>query len=67
MMWSAEIAVLDMWREMDLNQKTGAVQAFFKKHLQAAYDRGLRDGEHSKASIVSSIMHGPTCPCVNCT
>jgi hypothetical protein len=45
--WSAEIAMLDMWREMDLTQQTGKIQKFFRAHLKAAYDRGYQDGFNS--------------------
>ena len=42
MQWSAEIAMLDMWHGMDLNQQTGKVQRFFRDHLQKAYDAGKK-------------------------
>jgi hypothetical protein len=40
MPWSAEIAMLDMWREMDKNVTNGVMQKFFRRHLQAAFDAG---------------------------
>ncbi len=51
MPWSAEIAMLDMWREMDKNVTNGKMHKFFRRHLQAAYDAGKREqqGETERA------------------
>ncbi len=55
MPWSAEIAMLDMWREMvDKNVTNGEMQKFFKKHLQLSYDAGSREERESCAKIVEA-------------
>jgi hypothetical protein len=43
MPWSAEIAMLDMWREMDKDVMNGEMRRFFKRHLQMAYDAGAQE------------------------
>lgn len=59
MEWSAEIAMLDMWRGMDKNVSNGVMQRYFKEHLQAAYDRGRQDVRRERYNETDAL-HLPT-------
>jgi hypothetical protein len=56
MLWSAEIATLDMWREMDRNVTNGEMQKFFKRHLQMAYEAGAREA-HADRDLADRKPH----------
>jgi hypothetical protein len=43
--WTADSAMRDMWSGLDKNASNGEVQSYFRKHLQAAYDAGVKATE----------------------
>lgn len=52
MEWSAEAATREMWAEMDTAVSNEQMRRFFQRHLQAAFEAGLRQEADTWREVV---------------